>query len=169
MGYPRAMLLRIVEADLSRSDHGEILVELLDDFVRDPAVAGRPLEPAVRGSVVERMRAHPMVRAWLAFYGDAPVGFAVGIVSFSTFAAKPVLNVHDLGVREKARGRGVGRALLLALENAAREAGCCKLTLEVRQDNARARTLYRSFGFGDFTPGSDAVPALFLEKNVPGA
>lgn len=162
------MPLRVVEADLARGDHGEALVELLDDFVRDPSVAGRPLDPSVRASVVDRMRAHGAVRAWLAFEDDAPapLGFAVGIVGFSTFAAKPVLNVHDLGVRAAARGRGIGRALLEAMESAAREAGCCKLTLEVRADNLRARALYARFGFDDFAPGGEPVPSLFLEKRV---
>jgi ribosomal protein S18 acetylase RimI-like enzyme len=160
------MDVKIVEADLSRSDHGDALVELLDDFVRDPAVAGHPLDPQVRRDVVAGMRAHPGVRAWLAWDGDVPIGFGVCILTFSTFAAKPALNVHDLGVRSRARGKGVGRALLLAIERAAREAGCCKLTLEVREDNARARSVYADFGFGHFEPGVEAVPTFFLEKRL---
>ena len=160
------MAVRIFEADLSRSDHGEALVAQLDDFVRDPAVAGRPLDPEVRRDVIARMRAHPSVRAWLAYDGDAPVGFAVGVLSFSTFAARPAMNVHDLGVRAEVRGRGIGRALLEAMERAARQADCCKLTLEVREDNTRARALYASYGFGDFTPGVDAVPTFFQEKRI---
>lgn len=158
------MAVRVVRADLSRSDHAEALAERLDDFVRDPAVAGRPLDPQVKRDVVARMREHPSVRAWLAYEGDAAVGFAVGILTFSTFAARPALNVHDLGVAADARGRGIGRALLEAMEAAAAEAGCCKLSLEVREDNTRARALYDSFGFGDFAPGEERTPTYFLEK-----
>lgn len=160
------MSVHVVRADLSRSDHGEALVALLDEFVRDPAVAGRPLPEDVRNRVVGAMRSHPTLSAWLAYEGDAVVGFAVGIQSFSTFAARPVMNVHDLGVREAARGRGVGYALMAAMEQVAREAGCCKLTLEVRADNGRARAFYHRFGFGDFEPGAEPVPTLFLEKRI---
>jgi len=87
----------------------------------------------------------------------------------STFAARPLLNLHDLAVLPERRGLGVGRALLEAVEARARDLGCCKLTLEVRQDNARAQALYESFGFGHFAPGVEAMPTLFLEKRVPSA
>jgi ribosomal protein S18 acetylase RimI-like enzyme len=164
------MALRIVEADLSRGDHAADLVDQLDAFVRDPAVGGAPLPPEVREHVAERLREHPTARAWLAYGtgegGEQAVGFAVGIVGFSTFAAQPTLNVHDLGVSRGQRGRGIGRALLQAMEDRARQLGCCKLTLEVREDNRVARALYDAFGFGDFEPGGEPVPTLFLEKKL---
>jgi ribosomal protein S18 acetylase RimI-like enzyme len=73
--------------------------------------------------------------------------------------------VHDLAVVPEWRGNGVGRALLQATEEAARREGCCKLTLEVQDDNARARGLYESFGFQDFVIGSSA-PTRFLTKSL---
>lgn len=51
----------------------------------------------------------------------------------------------------------------------ARQLGCCKLTLEVREDNERARSLYKSVGFGDFAPGADPTPTFFLEKRLEPA
>ena len=78
--------------------------------------------------------------------------------------ARPLLNIHDLAVLPSYRGRGVGHALLQAAEEHARREGCCKLTLEVRDDNARARALYRSFGFEDFAVGDDSTPTRFLGK-----
>jgi ribosomal protein S18 acetylase RimI-like enzyme len=160
------MELRVVEADLSDPLHREALVERLDAFVREPVIGGSPLPTPVRAELADRLRDHPTARAWLAFDGARAVGFAIGIVGFSSFAARPVLNVHDLGVERGLRGKGVGRALLEALERAARELGCCKLTLEVRQDNARARRVYDAFGFVAFHPGEDPVPKLFLEKKL---
>lgn len=46
-----------------------------------------------------------------------------------------------------ARGRGIGRALLLAAETHARAAGLGYLSLMVTEDNAPARTLYDHEGF----------------------
>ena len=47
------------------------------------------------------------------------------------------------------RKKGYARAVLLALIEAAREAGLVRITLEVRVSNAAARALYASLGFRD--------------------
>jgi ribosomal protein S18 acetylase RimI-like enzyme len=67
--------------------------------------------------------------------------------AFSTFAGRPLLNIHDIHVIRPAQRRGVGRRLLEAVEAKARQLDCCKLTLEVYEDNTAARELYRKFGF----------------------
>jgi ribosomal protein S18 acetylase RimI-like enzyme len=59
--------------------------------------------------------------------------------------------------------------LLQAAEAHALRAGCCKLTLEVQEDNTRARALYRSFGFGDFLVGDEQAPTRFLSKAIVSA
>jgi hypothetical protein len=53
------------------------------------------------------------------------------------------------------------------VERRARSRGCCKLTLEVQDDNRRARALYESFGFADFVVG-DPAPTRFLCKPLRG-
>jgi GNAT superfamily N-acetyltransferase len=73
--------------------------------------------------------------------------------------------LRDLAVLPEHRGHGVGRALLQAAEDHARRKGCCKLTLEVQDDNTRARILYRRFGFEDFVVGKSA-PTRFLAKKL---
>ena len=69
------------------------------------------------------------------------------MVGFSSFRGKPLINIHDVAVSPAARGQGIGRKLLAAVETEARSLGCGKVTLEVRSDNARAMGLYRSVGF----------------------
>ena len=57
------------------------------------------------------------------------------------------LHVNNIGVREEARRKGLGAALLgAALEEGARR-GAGLAVLEVRAGNAAAQALYRRFGF----------------------
>jgi ribosomal protein S18 acetylase RimI-like enzyme len=55
--------------------------------------------------------------------------------------------VWDVWIDPDVRGRGFGRATLLASETLARDIGCRRIKLHVFGDNAVARGLYRSLGF----------------------
>ena len=55
--------------------------------------------------------------------------------------------LEDLYVREAARGSGLGRALVEAACERARERGCRRIELDVNEDNAPARALYEACGF----------------------
>jgi len=55
--------------------------------------------------------------------------------------------LYSLGVHPDARGRGVGRALVEALEEAVLVHGAEEMRLEVRADNRVALGLYRRMGF----------------------
>jgi ribosomal protein S18 acetylase RimI-like enzyme len=57
--------------------------------------------------------------------------------------------VDEVVVAEKARGRGVGRALVEKLVQRASEAGCVEACLSVLPENTPAREFYRSLGFED--------------------
>jgi ribosomal protein S18 acetylase RimI-like enzyme len=150
-------------ADLEDARDAQAVVHLIDAYARDPRGGGTPLAEDARKRLVPGLRAHPTTRVWLAFDGARAVGVCVGFLGFSTFQARPLLNIHDLAVLPDARGAGVGRALLAAAEAHAVAIGCCKLTLEVLEDNAPARGLYARFGFRDVTYG-ESGPARFLGK-----
>lgn len=163
------MRVEIVETDLDNPDHSRGLLDVLDSYARDPMGGARPLRPSVRERLVRELAAQSNALILLALASGEPIGVAVCFVGFSTFAARSLLNIHDLAVLPEFRGRGVGRALLAAAEARARQLGCCKLTLEVREGNQRARSLYASVGFGDFAPGGDPTPTFFLEKRLEPA
>ena len=146
------MSITIREADLGDSRDAAAIVALIDSYAGGPFGGGAPLPDLVRARMVAGLRAHPTTLVLLACDADEPIGIAVCFWGFSTFQARPLLNVHDLAVLPEAHGRGAGRALLAAAETRARERGCCKLTLEVLDDNPRARGLYASVGFGN--PGA---------------
>jgi ribosomal protein S18 acetylase RimI-like enzyme len=135
-------------------------------YSRDPIANGRPLADEVKQALIPGLRAHPGTHVFLAYRGARAVGVAVCFRGFSTFAARPLLNVHDLAVDPEHRGAGAGRALMDAIEARARTLGCCKLTLEVQENNERAQRLYEHCGFVAYELASDAGRAMFWQKKL---
>ncbi|MCC5829371.1 MAG: GNAT family N-acetyltransferase [Phycisphaeraceae bacterium] len=158
--------IRIERANLDQPDHQAAVVAMVDAYARDPAGGGQGLSEPVKAAMVDGLRQFPTAMVFLAFRGDEPVGAAVCFLGFSTFAARPLINVHDLSVKDGFRCKGIGRRLLEAVEAKAREMGCCKVTLEVRVDNEHAEGLYRSQGFDDMDFKGRKVKVLFLEKPI---
>jgi ribosomal protein S18 acetylase RimI-like enzyme len=62
---------------------------------------------------------------------------------------EPSARLTALVVREDARGRGVARALVTAVEAAARAAGCAQLHVTTANHRADAHAAYRALGFED--------------------
>jgi ribosomal protein S18 acetylase RimI-like enzyme len=160
------MKVDIQVADFANPVHRTAVIDVLDTYAADPVGGGVPLARDVRERLVPALATHPTALILLAFDARRAVGIAVCFFGFSTFQARALLNIHDLAVVPDCRGMGVGRALLAAAEAHAVQRGCCKLTLEVQDDNRRARALYERFGFGDFVVGNSA-PTRFLSKNLP--
>jgi ribosomal protein S18 acetylase RimI-like enzyme len=155
----------VIEADLHDPQHQAAIVHLVDAYARDPMGNGEGLPAEVRARLIPGLQQHPTSLVFLAYDSGEPVGIAVCFAGFSTFAAQPLINIHDLAVIEESRGQGVGRMLLARVEAKGRELGCCKLTLEVREDNHRAQRLYAKVGFGDgaFNQGART---WFLQKRL---
>jgi ribosomal protein S18 acetylase RimI-like enzyme len=154
----------IVDADLSRADHAEAVRHLTAGYALDPMGNGSALSDETLDRLVPALRAHPTSVVLLAYSGETAIGLATCFLGFSTFAARPLLNLHDLTVAPAFRGRGVGRALLERVEAKARQLGCVKVTLEVGDRNDRARDLYERLGFRHASAGRDAGAALFYSK-----
>lgn len=159
-------MIDVVEADLSHLVHQGAVLELTRSYARDPMGNGTDLPRPVQAVLVERLREHPTTLIFLAFHAGEPAGIATCFLGFSTFAARPLVNVHDLHVAPRFQRLGIGRRLLEAVEARARQLGCCKLTLEVQARNHAARALYQSFGFRDGQSEPEAGVMLFREKKL---
>jgi ribosomal protein S18 acetylase RimI-like enzyme len=155
--------VQVRRANLDDATDGAAIVLLLNAYAADPRGGGQPLPDEVQQRLVAGLRATPGARVWLAFDGTAAAGVCVAFLGYSTFQARPLLNIHDLAVLPAQRGRGTGRALLAAAQAQALTEGCCKLTLEVQEGNDPARRLYERFGFADVRYG-DSGPTRFLGK-----
>jgi GNAT superfamily N-acetyltransferase len=88
----------------------------------------------------------PIIECVLARENSAAVGFALFFPSFSTFLGRPGIYLEDLFVREAARGRGVGRALVAYLARLTVERGWGRLEWSVLDWNAPAIGFYRRLG-----------------------
>jgi len=163
------LTVTIVEADLARPEHGQAVLDLIDAYAADAFGRGRPLDSSARDALVPGLRAVPTTMILLAYDGSRPVGIATCFRGFSTFAAKPLVNIHDLAVLPSHRGQGIGRQLLDAVEQKARALGCCKVTLEVQEDNRRARRMYEAAGFAQTVYAEGAGGALFFSKPLSPA
>jgi len=163
-GNDTSMSIRIVEADLNLPEHREAVLALVDAYSRDAMGNAKPLHPEVRARLIPGLQRHPTTLIFLAFEGEQPVGVAVCFIGFSTFAARPLINIHDCMVLSAFRRKGVGRRLLEVVETKARELGCCKLTLEVMDNNDRALRAYETAGFVRYSLQEDAGTAIFLTK-----
>ena len=156
--------IEIFQADLDDPEHAQALLELILHFAVDPMSGGMTLPPEVRDAVIPGLKAHPTTLAFLARSDGNYVGTAVCFTGFSTFYAKPLINIHDLVVLEDHRGNGVGTGLMSAVEEKARLSGCCKVTLEVRDDNDSAQGLYAREGYACAKGDDLSVKYLYLEK-----
>jgi len=84
--------------------------------------------------------------ALMADWDGQAAGFALYFFNYSTFLCRPGLYLEDLFVRPEHRGHGIGLALLAALEQRARDAGCGRLEWAVLDWNESAIGFYRRFG-----------------------
>ncbi len=156
--------VEIVEADLDRVDHQRDVVAMTAAYALDAMGNGGPLSPDVLELLVPGLRAQPTVLILLAYVEAKAVGIATCFRGFSTFAARPLVNIHDLAVLPTHRGQGIGRLLLDGVARKATELGCCKVTLEVQDDNERARAVYAKAGFTQAVYGESTGGSLFYTR-----
>jgi len=88
----------------------------------------------------------PRVFCDFAEWDDAPVGFALWFLNFSTFSGRSGIYLEDLFVRPAFRGKGIGKALLSHLARLGIENRCARLQWSVLDWNAPSIAFYRSLG-----------------------
>ena len=158
------MPLTVLPVDYRNAQHRQALVMLLDAYARDPMGGGEPLTEDVKARLCDDLAARVEAASFIAWQDDQPVGLINCFEGYSTFKARPLMNIHDIAVLPMHRGQGVGQALLHAAQNHARARGCCKLTLEVLTGNTVALRSYTRFGFAPYTLDPAAGQASFMQK-----
>ena len=151
-------------ADYGCATDAAALVALLDAYASDPAGGGEPLSDYAKSHLVRELAARPQAYSVLAFDGHQPVGLVNCIEGFSTFACKPLVNVHDVAVLASHRGRGVAAQMLALAERQALARGAVKMTLEVLSGNEPAVNLYRRIGYEGYQLDPAMGTAQFFQK-----
>ena len=158
------MSVEIVEADFSDPAHGADLVMLLNAYACDPMGGGKPLNDKVKDRLVDELAQRSDAFSVLAYVDGEPAGLVNCFEGFSTFKAKPLVNIHDVVVLPEHRGKRVAQRMLERVEAIAKQRGCCKLTLEVLAGNDTAQAAYKRFGFTGYELVASNGQALFWEK-----
>lgn len=100
--------------------------------------------------------------------GDGPEGVAVLRFRPALWANGLDAHLEELYVVPERRGQGLGRALLDAAIDAAREAGAVRIDLGTEEADTAARALYESSGFTNFDVdvGGRGGQMLFYEREL---
>lgn len=162
-------MIYITPVDFSSPQHQVDFWKLLNMYATDLMGGGNPIDARLQQKLFTDLQSSPIAYSFLAYdENKLPVGLLNSFLGYSTFNAAPLLNIHDLVVHPEYRGKGIAKQLMRAAENQAKDLGCCKLTLEVLENNAVALGLYFSLGFNSYELDPAAGKALFLDKKVEG-
>lgn len=141
-----------VELDFDDQDHQIALFNLMNAYMLDSMGCEKPLQSDSFQDLVRGLQNQANYVGVLIKSHDKYVGLANCFVNFSTFQMCSLVNIHDLIVLPEYRGKGVGRFLIQSVKAIASDRACCKITLEVRNDNQTAQNLYLSEGFHECNP-----------------
>ena len=156
----------ILIADLAIPKHAEAIVYLLNEYAKSEMGGGAELPEFVKLNLVPELKKRPGIFVVIAFVFEKPAGLTICIEGFSSFACKPLLNVHDMVVAPEYRQRGLSKRLLAKAEEMAKRLGCCKLTLEVLEGNRIAQAAYKAYGFEGYELDPKMGKALFWQKKL---
>jgi len=141
-----------------------LLIEQLNHYAMDDMGGAKALPDAIKQRLSMDLPQQAQNFSLLAWVGDDCAGMTNCLWGYSTFAAKPLVNIHDLCVNESYRGLGVSTALLRGVEEHARTRNACKVTLEVLGNNVIAKGSYHKFGFKAYELSEGAGKAEFWQK-----
>jgi hypothetical protein len=109
-------MIEVLLADYRNPVHARAVVDLLDSYARDPAGGGTALAPEVLAGLPEALAGRPQAFSVLAYDGAQAVGLVNCIEGFSTFACKPLVNVHDVVVLPSHRGQRITQHMFACVE-----------------------------------------------------
>jgi len=152
--------------DINLEQDGDALLALMHAYATDPMGGCSPLPQTVVDNLIPQLAQRSDYLGIIAFIDECPAGLVNCFEGFSTFTARPLMNIHDVIVAPAYRGIGLSQRMLEVVEQRALEHDCCKLTLEVLSNNTVAQGAYRKFGFAPYQLEAAAGQALFWQKTI---
>lgn len=125
----------MAEIKLLTSEDGHVLQRVANDVFDHP----------VDGELAAEFLSNPHNHIAVFIEDGVIVGFASGI-DYVHPDKRPQMWINEVGVAPSHQGRGIGRAVVSALIEHARERGCTEAWVLTDNENAAARGLYRAVG-----------------------
>lgn len=148
----RTSTYTFVEMDLLNLDHQSALFKLMNAYMLDPMGDCGDMSSDNFSILVKGLKNQANYIGVLVKKENEFIALANCFMNFSTFKMCSLLNIHDFIVLSDFRGKGAGRFLMQSVKQMAKKNDCCKITLEVRNDNQTAQNLYLSEGFRECSP-----------------
>ena len=146
---------------LATSDDAADVARLMIGF-RDWQGREEPSDTSIEASV-RRLLADPDAEYLLA--GDPATGVLQLRFRHAVWTGTDDAHLEDLFVSADARGSGVGRELVEAAFERARERGCARMLLDTNESNEAALRLYESMGFRSGT-GAPGGRDVFMRRRL---
>lgn len=102
----------VLQASYTNALHAEAISLVLNHYAEDPMGGGHSLPVDVLENLAGELAKRPHAFSVLAFVNGEPAGLVNCFEGFSTFACKPLVNVHDVAVVKKFRGLGLSQKML---------------------------------------------------------
>ena len=154
-------------ANYASSGDSAAIVSLMSHYALDKMGGGQALPEEVKKILVPELAKVPGAFTVVVSVNGKAAGLINCLMGFSTFKAKPLINIHVVIVLEEFRGLKLSQLMLEKVEEVARERNCCKLTLEVLQGNTLAQNAYVKFGFAGYALDPEMGGAMFWQKTLP--
>ena len=136
-----------------------LLEEIMDHHAVAPPGHSR-LAAAVSGIIAARDHCFLVAEKTGADGGPGRLlGMCALVFSVSTWSASPVCELQDVIVTQDHRREDIGRELITAAEQVARDRGCSRLFLLAESWNFGAHSFYRSLGMQEKT-------CLYFEREL---
>jgi GNAT superfamily N-acetyltransferase len=128
----------------TKNDAG-IILELIKDIAEYEKLSDQV--EATKESIIKYLfDEKAFAECLIGFENKVPIGFALFFHNYSTFVGRPGIYLEDLFVKEKYRGKGYGKKLLLNLVKIAQERNCGRVEWSVLNWNKPAIDFYESLG-----------------------
>jgi ribosomal protein S18 acetylase RimI-like enzyme len=152
------------EAEIRRAgpEDAAVIARLLHDFNNEYGEPTPGVE-ALTGHCRQLLEDGEMT---VLLAGNGPDGISLLRFRTSVWTGGPEAHLQELYVAPPLRGRGIGRALLGATMDAAREAGASGVDLNTGATDTAARALYESCGFSNREGAPDGPAMLFYEREL---
>ena len=153
-------------ADVAEKTQAEALIRLLNAYANEPEGGSQPLPEFTRNNLAQTLAQKNDCSIIFANDEKQVIGICIGFDAFSTFACKPILNIHDVYVDPKYRGQGIAGKMIQHVKKIAQNKNYCKITLEVLSQNNGAKSAYKKIGFKPYQLDKLYGAAEFWQKKL---